>query len=132
MQGVTSPGAIPGGVAGLRDSSRPAARTQNPKLRQACQEFEEVFLRMLLKEMRATVPDSGLLPQGLDKQIYSALLDENYARVASRAGGIGLAERLYQQLLPEIDIQTAGDSGRRSRTRQEVLPKATINLDEGS
>lgn len=117
MKEITAPKRIVQGVTDYQGGAGLPAGVEDPQLRQACQQFEEIFLRMLLKELRATVPKSGLLPQGLDREIFGAMLDENYARAASQAGGIGLADRLYQQLLlanPGAAAKNLHPAGRRS------------------
>lgn len=65
----------------------------------ATQHFESLFLGMLLKEMRKTVPESGLLKSdALDT--YQQMFDQQVALSLSRAGGIGLAKQLASQLGP--------------------------------
>ncbi len=76
-----------------------ASKQDNPEqLKSACKAFESYYLHMMLKSMRATVPDSGLVPKSQAEQIFQDMLDEETAKNASDAGGIGLADMLYKQL----------------------------------
>lgn len=75
-----------------------AASRDDAKLRQACQGMETVFLSLLLKEMRATVPTDPLNSHG--EEIFRSFLDDELAKTSARAGGIGLADMLYRQLAP--------------------------------
>lgn len=68
------------------------------RLRQACQGMESIFLGLLLKEMRATVPTDPLTSHG--EEIFRSFLDDELAKTAAQAGGIGLADMLYRQLAP--------------------------------
>lgn len=68
------------------------------KLKNACQEFEGYFLQQLFKEMRKTIPDSGLLEKSTGRDIYEDWLYEEYAKNISKGRGFGLAEMLYKQL----------------------------------
>ena len=76
------------------------------KLRKACQEMEALFIHQMLREMRATVPESGLLPESAAAKIYRDMLDEAYSKIiAESRDNLGLGEMLYRQLK-----QDGGDS----------------------
>lgn len=65
----------------------------------AAREFEAYFIQILLREMRNTIPDDGgLIPTSQAERIFTEMLDEEIAKEAARAGGIGLAEVIVQQL----------------------------------
>lgn len=64
------------------------------QLQQACRDFEEIFLRMLLKEAKV---DQGMISGKGASPLYGDLIRENLAKALSKGGGIGLAETLYRQ-----------------------------------
>ncbi|MFP4055874.1 MAG: rod-binding protein [Candidatus Brocadiia bacterium] len=68
------------------------------ELRQACQMLEAHFVSWLLREMRQTVPQGGLLPHGPAQETCDHLLDDALAQAVARAGGIGIARTLERQL----------------------------------
>src|SRR5690625_3494972 len=68
------------------------------QLRAAVSEFESLFIHEMLSAMRKTVPEDGLIPTNTAENIFEDMLDEEIAKMSSQAGGIGLAEMLYQQL----------------------------------
>lgn len=71
----------------------------NPeKLRQKCQDFEAIMVQSMLKSMRASVPDGGLLPKGNDQKIFQDLMDQNIAIEMSRKEGMGIGDALFRQL----------------------------------
>ncbi len=73
--------------------------SKNPeKLRQKCQDFEAIMVQSMLKSMRASVPDGGLLPKGNDQQIFQDLMDQKVAVEMSRKQGMGIADALFRQL----------------------------------
>jgi flagellar protein FlgJ len=78
--------------AGARDAQEDA------KLKAACKEMEAVFLNLLLKEMRKTVPKTGLVGNSSQEDIMRSLLDSEMTKNMAQAGGAGLAEMLYRQL----------------------------------
>ena len=84
------------------------ADTDDKKLREACQELEAVFANQLLRQMRATVPKSGLMEESAGSSIYLDMLDEEYSKVIAKSrSNMGIAEMLYKQLKQDIIIQEA-------------------------
>jgi flagellar protein FlgJ len=69
------------------------------KLRTACEEMEALFISHLMKEMRNTVPEGGLMDGGNAEEITTSLLDAETARSISSGRGIGIADMLYEQFL---------------------------------
>ncbi|TKJ12370.1 flagellar assembly peptidoglycan hydrolase FlgJ [Halomonas sp. 15WGF] len=62
----------------------------------AAQQFEALFIQMMVKSMRDATPTSGLL-ESRDTTFYQSMLDQQWSQVmASR--GIGLADALVEQL----------------------------------
>lgn len=97
-----------GGLVGV-----PAGGGAEARLRAACKDFEAIFLNEMMKAMRATVPEGGLLPRKLSQQIFEGMFDEEVARRAS--GGFGMAELLYEELaraLPQEGAKAAVPPGR--------------------
>ena len=78
---------------------KPSANGQaDGQLQAACKDMESLFLSYLLKEMRNTVDKSGFITGGKGGEIFTSLLDVEYSKQMSSAGGIGLASILLQQL----------------------------------
>ncbi len=71
------------------------------KLRQTCQELEAVFLEMMMKEMRNTVPKSGMMDMR-NQELFQSMLDTELTRDMAKAGGIGLADMMYRQLSQQV------------------------------
>lgn len=67
-------------------------------LRQAAQGFEAIFVRILLREMRNTVPESDLLDGGFARDVFEDLLDEKRAEQIAGSQGLGLGEMVFRQL----------------------------------
>ena len=76
-----------------------AGKNQKDKkaLMDACRGMESIFLNMMLKEMRKTIPKGGLFPDSLAKDIYTSMFDQQVCDEMTRAGkGIGIAEMLFE------------------------------------
>jgi flagellar protein FlgJ len=63
-----------------------------------CREFESIFVKIMIKEMRATVQKDGLMSGGWAEEVFSDMLDDEYAVSMSETASFGLAEQLYRQL----------------------------------
>lgn len=69
------------------------------KLREACEGFEAMFLSMMYKQMRATVPENDLFGKKSNAiEIFEDMRDTELMNVAAKSGGIGIADMMYQQL----------------------------------
>lgn len=75
------------------------ADAQAKKLREACEGFEAMFLSMMYKQMRATVPEGGLFGKKSNAlEIFEDMRDTEMMNAAAKSGGIGIADMMYQQL----------------------------------
>ena len=85
-----------------KDGERLKRQVETGRLKEACRGFEEIFINMMLKEMRKAVPKSGLLPDSLQKDIYTSMFDQQIAREISTGKGIGISEMLYENLSAKL------------------------------
>ncbi len=68
------------------------------QLQKTTQQFEAIFIQQIFKEMRNTIPDSGLLPRSNADDIYMQLQDMEAAKVMAERGGIGLTELMLESI----------------------------------
>jgi flagellar protein FlgJ len=74
--------------------------SRNPQqgLKAAAQQFEQMFLQMVMKSMRDTVPQDGPLNSDATR-FYTSLLDQQMSHdLATRGQGLGFAKLIEQQL----------------------------------
>lgn len=71
------------------------------KLKEACKGFESLFLNMMLKEMRKTVPQNET-SNSYALGMYQEMLDEEIAENAAKGKGIGIADTMYRQLSEKL------------------------------
>ena len=97
-----------------------AAPNKAAKLREACEGFESVFIQKLWEQMRKNVQKEGYL-HSRDEQMYQGMYDTEFSKKLTQAGGIGLADMLYEQL-----SQRLGESSRTTSTKNDprlpILP----------
>lgn len=67
-------------------------------LREAAVEFESLFVNYLLATLRRAIPKSDLFPRSFARDMYESMYDEELAKVIAKAGRLGLAEMIMQQL----------------------------------
>lgn len=86
-------------------------RQDDPKaLKAAAQQFEAVFLQMMLKSMRATVPQEGMFDSD-QTRFYQELLDSQLAQVMAARGSTGLAAVIERQLSRQDSAAFPGHEG---------------------
>lgn len=85
---MTAPIAVVAGAA----APAPTAPTADPKIREAAEGFEGVFMSMLVEEMMKSTEISQGNP------LYSGLMTEKLGDQLARSGGIGLADVLERQM----------------------------------
>ncbi|TGM81804.1 cell division protein [Leptospira mtsangambouensis] len=68
------------------------------KLYDASVEFESVFVKMMLKEMKNTIHKEKLIDGGYAEEIFEDMLYDEYAKNISQNESMGLAEEIYKQM----------------------------------
>jgi len=85
-------------VRSAQDLRSEFAKNPQAGLKAAAQQFETLFLQMVMKSMRDTVPDDGMLNSDQSK-FYTSLLDQQMAQTMATSGkGVGFAKLIEQQL----------------------------------
>lgn len=138
------------------NSLKRAARDNSPEgIRAAAQQFEAVFLGMVLKTMRDATPQDGLFDSEQTKA-YQQMLDQQLAQVLAAKGSTGLAAMIEKQLArgqataekPADGAASSAvpgassaadpvpdsrfDRGTLRRTAVHVLTDGAVNADAGS
>ncbi len=87
---------------GLNQLKLDAKQSSPESLKQAAQQFEAVFMNMLMKSMREATPQDGMF-ESEQTRMYTSMLDQQLTqRMASR--GIGLADVMVRQLSIAMSI----------------------------
>ncbi len=81
-----------------------ARKDPDRALREACREFEALFLENILRGLDRTVMRSGFFPESLESKIYRDLYYQELAREIS-GQGLGIAEMLYQELSQRSELK---------------------------
>ena len=70
-------------------------------LEKASEQFETMLLNFMIREMRATVPESTLFPPSMAEEIFTGMLDEQVAVEMAQNGGIGISRMIFNHLKGE-------------------------------
>lgn len=93
---------VPSASASVQGSGARTAGTssvdKNSELWKSCQDFESIFIKMMLKEMKKTVEKSGLVSGGSAEEIFEDMLYDEYSADMAKTSNFGLSEQLYRQL----------------------------------
>jgi len=68
------------------------------KARAVADQFESIFVNMLLKSMRKTVPENSLWGGSQAHKIYTEMLDNSYAELLSKRADLGISEAILAQI----------------------------------
>ncbi len=105
-------------VQGLERLKHTARNDQAAGLRGAAQQFEALFLQMMLKSMRDTIPSGGML-DSQQTEFYQSMMDQQWAQTMA-GRGIGLADHLVAQLENQLGISSPR-SGVADRELSELI-----------
>ena len=115
-------------VQGLNELKLGAKQSSPEAIKTAAQQFEAVFMNMLMKSMRESTPQDGLLDSE-QTRMYTSMLDQQLTqRMASR--GIGLAEVMVRQLSGALTsaAAAAGDAPGVGTDVSDLAPSAAPDL----
>jgi Rod binding domain-containing protein len=73
----------------------------------------------MFKSMRSSVQKSGLIDGGNAEEIYTSMLDSEYAKQMSQQGASGLADMIERQLLQSMGVKSASSP--------ELMKKAAVH-----
>jgi Rod binding domain-containing protein len=79
---------------------------EKKRLKKACEAFEAVLTRQMIKEMKSSVIRAEEPSHA--REMYESMMDEALADEMSRNGGMGIADILYRELLPLVEAEAPG------------------------
>jgi Rod binding domain-containing protein len=103
LQYANRPLRVPSGAPQVAGTGARVADTgpidKKSKLFEQCQEFESIFVKMMLSEMQKTVDKSDdLMNGGWAEEVFQDQLYDEYAKSMTKTANFGLADQLYRQL----------------------------------
>ena len=98
MTNATYSAALPGLGAPHGAGGSPASK-QTDRAHQAAEDFEAVFLSQMLETMTSGLKTDGPLGGGSGEGVFRSMLNQEYSKAITKAGGIGVADAVYREML---------------------------------
>ena len=81
--------------AGLAQMRAGAVQGKEKVTKEVAQQFEAMFLQMMMKSMRATIPDGGLIDSS-QTETFEQLLDQQFAMTMSNRRSTGISQMIEE------------------------------------
>jgi flagellar protein FlgJ len=81
-----------------QELARLAKNGNKDELKKVCEEFEAIFVKMMLDSMRKTLSDNTLIPKNSGEKLFEDQLYDEYAKKMSSTADLGIASMMYKQL----------------------------------
>ena len=86
-------------VKSVHDTEKAEYQKQKTRLTKAAQEFEGVFIGMMLKQMRKSVAgENAVFGNSSQAKTYQDMMDDTLAQNLSRVGSFGLAKAMMKSM----------------------------------
>jgi peptidoglycan hydrolase FlgJ len=93
---------------GTGDSAKVQAEMKiKSKAKAAARDFEAMFLNNMFEQMFTGVDGDGPFGGSGSLKVWRSFLTEQYAKSFAKAGGIGIAKDVYQELLRQQGISAS-------------------------
>lgn len=120
-----TPNRLAGDVRGTQDLREKFAKDPQGGLKAAAQQFEAMFLQMVMKSMRDATPQDGLFNSD-QTRFYTSMLDQQLAQNMATSGkGLGFAKLIEEQLGRHMLPTGNGDAGA-AKDAAQAAQKAAI------
>ena len=96
---MASPLALPLAPDGGAPTVGSIANRKALEAREAAEAFESIFLAQFLDQMFRGIKTDGAFGGGFSEGIYRSMVNEEVAKSISKAGGIGIADAVYREIL---------------------------------
>ena len=80
---------------------------QRQQAKKVAQDFEGMFIGMMVKTMHETVGKDKLTGGGHGEDMYRSMLDQEYVAAAVKRGGFGLAKQIEKDIIRQESLKTA-------------------------
>lgn len=85
-------------------SKKISGESTREEIRKVSQDFESVFMELVLGSMQKTVQKSGFIDGGNAEDIYRGMLDREYSKIMTQQNKNGLASQIEKQLTESMGL----------------------------
>ena len=108
---AVAPNTVYNDLSGLNALKLRSRENPESALHEVAQQFESVFVTMMMKAMRDTLPKDGMF-QSNSMETYQEMFDQQLALDLSRQNGLGLASVIERQLTAAARYQPDLEGGK--------------------
>lgn len=90
------------------DGANLLSEKQRQQARKVAQDFEGLFIGMMMKSMRETVGKDPITNGGHGEDVYRSILDQQYVDAAVKRGGFGLAKQIEREIIRQESKKVSG------------------------
>mgnify|MGYP000450805101 CR=1 FL=1 len=88
------------GFAARKPQTPDIAKIKNQEqARETAEDFEAMFLTQMVEEMFAGLDTENMFGGGHAEKMFRSMLSQEYAKVMSGRGGVGIADMVQKQIL---------------------------------
>ncbi|MGA8495453.1 MAG: rod-binding protein [Xanthobacteraceae bacterium] len=99
MSGTAQLGASLSSIGDGQNSQIEAMLKIKGKAKSAAGEFESMFLNSMFEQMNTNVDGEGPFGGSGAQKVWRSFLTNQYAQMYAKAGGVGIANHVYDELL---------------------------------
>jgi len=114
-------------IKGINSANGPLTDKSREKLRKATDEFEEIFVSMMLKEMYKNIGKTGFLDGGKHEEMFRDMLIEQRAKDLAKNADFGLGEQMFEQFQKLLNAQTLPDQSIKPNNLEELYHQGQID-----
>lgn len=78
------------------------------KLREVADLYEKHFIKEMMKQMKASLPEGGLIKKNNAEDIFQDQLDDQYSAEWNKNGSFGISDLIFQQLTERFGTKDNG------------------------
>ena len=93
-------------------------------MQKAANDFEAIFVNLMLKTMRQTIMKSGLTESGLGGEIIESMFDQELSKQIATSSNLGISEAMMQQLAGTSELAKITTPERHLELPRLKLPKS--------
>ncbi|MBM3554905.1 MAG: hypothetical protein FJX47_05070 [Alphaproteobacteria bacterium] len=80
-------------------------RYSDNEARKVAQDFESMFLGQMIGHMTAGLKTNPTFGGGYGETMFTSLLHDEYAKQITRAGGVGVADAVYREMMKAQEVR---------------------------
>jgi len=107
----------------LEEGGKEERIAERAELRQAAQDFEAMFINLLLREMWPDQEEEGMFGKSTASEFYRDMFNTELSNEMSRSGQLGLAEMLERQVAGMLGLEEEDDGFIPGKVLGRALPQ---------